>query len=166
MKAKFKPGRTEKIMGTKQGPASKDRDLFVYLFKNGGPGGLVSQRDAVISVFDHGVLYGDGVFEGIRIYQGRSFKLDEHLDRLEKSAEAIFLDLPLKKEALKKAVVETVEANIKMDSGLNYIRLVATRGSGVSPETIFCASPSTMAVLPTPGSPIRTGLFFVLRQRI
>ena len=67
-------------------------------------GDLVAKEDAKISVFDHGLLYGDGVFEGIRLYNGCVFKLDEHLERLEYSAKAILLDLPLDREQMKKAV--------------------------------------------------------------
>ena len=64
----------------------------------------MAKEDAKISVFDHGLLYGDGVFEGIRLYDGCVFKLDEHLERLEYSAKAILLELPLNREQMKKAV--------------------------------------------------------------
>ncbi|MBT3666181.1 MAG: branched-chain-amino-acid transaminase [Opitutae bacterium] len=90
-------------------------------------GDLVAKEDAKISVFDHGLLYGDGVFEGIRLYNGCIFKLDEHLERLEFSAKAILLDLPLNREQLKKAVCDTCRAN-ELENG--YVRLVVTRGPG------------------------------------
>ncbi len=86
-----------------------------------------SERNAKISVFDHGVLYGDGVFEGIRFYNGRIFKLDEHLDRLFASAQAILLTIPMPKEAVAEATIKTCRLN-KLKDG--YIRLVVTRGVG------------------------------------
>jgi branched-chain amino acid aminotransferase len=90
-------------------------------------GKYYSERDAKISVFDHGLLYGDGVFEGIRIYNGRVFKLKEHIDRLFYSAKAILLEIPMSHAALMKATVETCRQN-KLRDG--YIRLVVTRGVG------------------------------------
>ena len=90
-------------------------------------GDLVAKEDAKISVFDHGLLYGDGVFEGIRLYNGCIFKLEEHLERLEFSAKAILLDLPLDREQLKKAVCDTCLVN-NLENG--YVRLVVTRGPG------------------------------------
>jgi len=90
-------------------------------------GKLVAQRDAKVSVFDHGLLYGDGVFEGIRAYNGRVFMLDRHIDRLFESAKAIALEIPMTKEGLTRAVVRTCKAN-SIKNG--YIRLVVTRGVG------------------------------------
>ena len=90
-------------------------------------GKFYGERDAKVSVFDHGLLYGDGVFEGIRIYNGRVFKLKEHIDRLFYSAKAILLNLPLSHAETMKAVVDTCRAN-KLRDG--YIRLVVTRGPG------------------------------------
>src|SRR5581483_9181645 len=90
-------------------------------------GKFCSERDAKISVFDHGLLYGDGVFEGIRAYNGRVFKLKEHIDRLFYSAKAILLTLPLPHARIMEAVVETCRRN-KLRDG--YIRLVVTRGAG------------------------------------
>jgi branched-chain amino acid aminotransferase len=90
-------------------------------------GKFYGERDAKVSVFDHGLLYGDGVFEGIRAYNGRVFKLREHIDRLFYSAKAILLNIPLSHAAMMKAVVETCRAN-KIRDG--YIRLVVTRGAG------------------------------------
>jgi len=90
-------------------------------------GKMVEKAEAVVSVFDHGLLYGDGVFEGIRTYNGRVFKLDEHLSRLEDSGRAIMLAMPLSREEMKKAVLDTLRVNGLKDA---YIRLVVTRGVG------------------------------------
>jgi branched-chain amino acid aminotransferase len=103
-----------------------------------------SERDAKVSVFDHGLLYGDGVFEGIRAYHGRVFKLKEHIDRLFCSAKAILLEIPMSHAALVKATVETCRAN-KLRDG--YIRLVVTRGVGtlgLNPRT--CKKPSVIII--------------------
>ena len=88
---------------------------------------MVPDEKAVISVFDHGLLYGDGVFEGIRAYNGRVFRLVEHIRRLYESAHSILLTIPLSQEEMIKAVVDTVNANKLRDA---YIRLVVTRGVG------------------------------------
>jgi branched-chain amino acid aminotransferase len=88
---------------------------------------LVDEKDAVVSVFDHGLLYGDGVFEGIRAHNGRVFRLDQHIDRLFDSAKAIALEIPKTKQEMMQAVVDTCKANDLMDG---YIRLVVTRGKG------------------------------------
>ena len=88
---------------------------------------LVDEADAKISVFDHGLLYGDGVFEGIRIYNGKVFELEAHIKRLYESAKVIRLVMPMSKSKLVSAVEKTVEANGIIDG---YIRLVVTRGVG------------------------------------
>lgn len=90
-------------------------------------GDLVPKEEAKISVYDHGLLYGDGVFEGIRCYNGHVFKLDLHIGRLYDSANAITLKIPLTKDEMKDAVKKTVNANDLKDP---YIRLVVTRGIG------------------------------------
>jgi branched-chain amino acid aminotransferase len=90
-------------------------------------GRLYDKEDAKISVYDHGLLYGDGVFEGIRSYGGKVFRLEEHLDRLWDSAKAIWLKIPMTKEALSQAIYDTLKANNLSDG---YIRLVVTRGAG------------------------------------
>jgi branched-chain amino acid aminotransferase len=90
-------------------------------------GKLFDKADAKVSVYDHGLLYGDGVFEGIRIYDGKVFRLREHLDRLYDSARAIYLEIPLSREQMADAVTSTVQANAKRNG---YIRLVVTRGAG------------------------------------
>lgn len=90
-------------------------------------GDYVRKEDATVSVFDHGLLYGDGVFEGIRLYDDCIFKLDEHLERLEYSAKAILLDLPMTRSEFSDAVCETCRRN-ELHNG--YVRLVVTRGPG------------------------------------
>jgi branched-chain amino acid aminotransferase len=90
-------------------------------------GKLIPERQAKVSVFDHGLLYGDGVFEGIRCYNGRVFELEAHVDRLFDSAKAIALEIPLTREGMVKAVVRTCKANNTMNG---YVRLVVTRGVG------------------------------------
>ncbi|HTB34242.1 MAG TPA: aminotransferase class IV, partial [bacterium] len=90
-------------------------------------GTLVPQEKAVISVFDHGLLYGDGVFEGVRAYQGRVFRLGAHLERLYDSAKAILLTPPLPMPAMRREILRTLAANGLKDA---YIRPVFTRGVG------------------------------------
>lgn len=97
-------------------------NLLIYL-----DGKLVPESEAKVSVFDHGLLYGDGCFEGIRIYNGRVFRLTEHLVRLYESARSICLTIPISIEEMEKATVETVAAN---NLGDGYIRLLITRGVG------------------------------------
>ncbi len=90
-------------------------------------GDFVPQDQAVTSIYDHGFLYGDGVFEGIRAYNGRVFCLDEHIDRLYDSAKAIMLDIPLSKDEMKQAILETLRVNDLVDA---YIRPIVSRGIG------------------------------------
>ncbi|WP_219837953.1 branched-chain-amino-acid transaminase [Paenibacillus sp. R14(2021)] len=90
-------------------------------------GDYVSKEDAKVSVFDHGFLYGDGIFEGIRIYSGNIFKCKEHLERLYDSAKSIMLDIPLSYAEMEQALVETIRRNGLRDG---YIRLVVSRGPG------------------------------------
>jgi branched-chain amino acid aminotransferase len=88
---------------------------------------LVDEQDARVPVFDHGLLYGDGVFEGIRVYNKRIFELDAHIDRLYNSAKGIRLDIPMSRSELIDALHKTVEVNSVIDG---YIRLIITRGVG------------------------------------
>jgi branched-chain amino acid aminotransferase len=90
-------------------------------------GKFYEKNEAKISVFDHGLLYGDGVFEGIRAYNKLVFKLDEHISRLYESAHSIMLKIPLNKDQLVKAVIQTLKINKLNDA---YIRLIVTRGEG------------------------------------
>src|SRR5262245_29667043 len=107
-------------------------------------GRYCSERDAKISVFDHGLLYGDGIFEGIRAYNGRVFKLKEHIDRLFHSAKAILLTIPISHREMMAAVVETCRRNRIHDG---YIRLLVTRGVGtlgLNPNR--CKNPSVIII--------------------
>jgi branched-chain amino acid aminotransferase len=90
-------------------------------------GKFVDAADAKVSVFDHGLLYGDGIFEGIRLYQGNVFRLEEHLERLWYSAKALLLDIPISRQEMAVAVCEACRQNGLRDG---YIRLVVTRGVG------------------------------------
>ena len=90
-------------------------------------GKLYDKEEAKVSVYDHGLLYGDGVFEGIRSYGGRVFRMAEHLDRLWDSAKAIWLEIPMTKAEMTKAVEDTLAVNGITDG---YIRLLVTRGVG------------------------------------
>ncbi|MDP8233625.1 MAG: branched-chain-amino-acid transaminase [Candidatus Saelkia tenebricola] len=90
-------------------------------------GELVDEKDAKVSVFDHGYLYGDGVFEGIRVYNGLVFRLQQHLDRLYRSAHTIMLNVSMSKDEMKEAVIKTLKANSLKDA---YIRLIISRGEG------------------------------------
>lgn len=107
-------------------------------------GKFVDAADAKISVFDHGLLYGDGIFEGIRLYQGNIFRLEEHLERLWYSAKAVLLSIPLSRAEMAAAVCEACRQNGLRDG---YIRLVVTRGAGdlgLSPW--LCPKPSVIII--------------------
>ncbi|MCX7642307.1 MAG: branched-chain-amino-acid transaminase [Armatimonadetes bacterium] len=97
-------------------------ELLVWINGELGP-----KSQAKVSVFDHGFLYGDGVFEGIRSYNGRVFMLDEHLDRLYESAKSIWLTIPMTKEQMREAILQTLRANKLRDA---YIRVIVSRGEG------------------------------------
>jgi branched-chain amino acid aminotransferase len=99
-------------------------DNMLQVYANGD---FVPQDQAVTSIYDHGFLYGDGVFEGIRAYKGRVFRLDEHIDRLYDSAKAIMLDIPLSKDEMRDAILETIRVNDLRDA---YIRPIVSRGVG------------------------------------
>ncbi|HEY9509477.1 MAG TPA: branched-chain-amino-acid transaminase [Verrucomicrobiae bacterium] len=107
-------------------------------------GKFYDERDAKVSVFDHGLLYGDGIFEGIRAYNGRVFRLKEHIDRLFYSAKAILLTIPISHAEIMKAVVESCRQNNLRDG---YIRLLVTRGIGtlgLNPNR--CKNPSVIVI--------------------
>jgi branched-chain amino acid aminotransferase len=107
-------------------------------------GNYLDEKHAMVSVFDHGLLYGDGIFEGIRAYNGRVFKLKEHIDRLFYSAKAILLNIPLSPAEMIRATVETCRANNIRDG---YIRLVVTRGvGGLGLNPNRCKEPSTIII--------------------
>lgn len=107
-------------------------------------GKYLEQADAKISVFDHGLLYGDGIFEGIRLYGGNVYRLEEHLERFELSARAILLTLPLSRKEIAEVVCECCRRN-KLTDG--YIRLVATRGIGdLGLAPWLCPKPSLFCI--------------------
>lgn len=110
-------------------------------------GKLVPEAEAKVSVFDHGLLYGDGIFEGIRFYNGRVFRLEEHTQRLFLSARAILLKMPWTEAEVNQAVCETVRANGLRDG---YVRLVVTRGvGGLGLNPYLCKTPSMFIIAST-----------------
>ena len=132
-----------------------NNELVVYI-----DGVYYPKSQAKVSVFDHGFLYGDGVFEGIRAYNGVVFKLKEHVDRLYRSAHAITLKIPLTKEEMIKTVVETLRKNNMKDS---YIRLIVTRGVGdLGLDPRKCPKASIIIITDTinirAGNAIETGI--------
>jgi branched-chain amino acid aminotransferase len=119
-----------------------EKELLVYV-----DGSYYPKSQAKISVFDHGLLYGDGIFEGIRAYNGSVFKLKEHIDRLYRSAHMIMLEIPMAKEQMIQAVLETLRKSSLKDS---YIRLIVTRGVGdlgLNPKK--CAKPTIIIITDT-----------------
>jgi len=116
-----------------------EKELLVYV-----DGEHYPKSQAKVSVFDHGLLYGDGVFEGIRAYNGVVFKLQEHIERLYRSARVILLDIPLRKEEMIEALLETLRKNNLRDA---YIRLVVTRGAGdLGLDPRKCSKPSVIII--------------------
>jgi branched-chain amino acid aminotransferase len=107
-------------------------------------GTFYSKDDAKISVYDHGFLYGDGVFEGIRSYGGKAFRLTEHLDRLWESAKAIWLEIPITKAVMTQAIEQTLEINGVKDG---YIRVIITRGKGtLGLDPNRCSDPEVIVI--------------------
>jgi branched-chain amino acid aminotransferase len=119
-----------------------EKELQIYI-----DGAYYPKSQAKISVFDHGLLYGDGVFEGIRAYNGVVFKLGEHISRLYRSAHALRLTIPLTKEEMTQALLETLQKNKLRDA---YIRLVVTRGVGdLGLDPRKCPKPSVIIITDT-----------------
>lgn len=120
------------------------RQIMVFL-----DGQLLPKADAKISVYDHGLLYGDGVFEGIRVYNNKVFLFEEHLDRLWESARAIRLEIPMTRAEMVDATNRTVLAN-NLPGGSGYIRLVVTRGSGaLGLDPNKCSHPQVIIIVDT-----------------
>ncbi|PYK20118.1 MAG: branched-chain-amino-acid transaminase [Verrucomicrobia bacterium] len=118
------------------------KDAKIYI-----DGKFYSEANAKISVFDHGLLYGDGIFEGIRFYNGRVFRLEEHLLRLWDSARSICLEIPMTMQDMTEAVLETIRQNHLRDG---YIRLLVTRGIGnLGLNPTQCKSPSVIIIAAT-----------------
>ena len=110
-------------------------------------GKLVPQEDAKISVYDHGLLYGDGVFEGLRSYGGKVFRLAEHVERLYDSAKAIWLTIPMSQAEMSAAINDTVRANDLRDG---YIRVIVTRGAGsLGLDPNKCSNPQIIIIADT-----------------
>ena len=107
-------------------------------------GEYFEKEDAKISVFDHGLLYGDGIFEGIRFYNGRVFRLSEHIDRLFVSAKAILLDIGMTHDELEGAVLEAIRKNELQDG---YVRLLVTRGIGTLGLSPFGCEKATIIII-------------------
>jgi branched-chain amino acid aminotransferase len=122
--------------------AAEAKDLTIYL-----DGKFVPEADAKVSVFDHGLLYGDGIFEGIRFYNGRVFRLEEHLERLWDSARSICLEIPIGRGEMTEALLETIRQNGLREG---YIRLVVTRGVGnLGLNPMQCKRPSIIIIATT-----------------
>jgi len=120
-------------------PNMVEKENLVYI-----DGRFLPRSEAKISVYDHGLLYGDGVFEGIRAYNGLVFKLDEHIERLYHSANSIELDIPMSREDLKKRILEAIRRNGLMDA---YVRVVVTRGVGdLGLDPRKCPKPSIIII--------------------
>src|SRR6476469_8758813 len=123
-------------------PTTGVREARIYI-----DGKFYSEASAKVSVFDHGLLYGDGIFEGIRFYNGRVFRLEQHLERLWNSARSICLEIPMTRQEMTEALLETIRQNHLRDG---YIRLVVTRGVGnlgLNPEQ--CKNPSVIIIVAT-----------------
>jgi len=119
--------------------------MIIYL-----DGRYVPEEEAKVSVFDHGLLYGDGVFEGIRAYNGKIFRLDEHLARLYDSAKTIDLAIPIAKEEMAEAIKETLRRNDLKDA---YIRPIVTRGKGdLGLDPRKCEKPTVIVIAVTWGA--------------
>src|SRR6266481_5865004 len=122
--------------------AAHSKQLQIYI-----DGKFYSEADAKISVFDHGLLYGDGIFEGIRFYNGRVFRLEEHLDRLWDSARSICLEIPISRAAMTEALLETIRRN---DLREGYIRQIVTRGVGnLGLNPAQCKRPTVIIIATT-----------------
>jgi branched-chain amino acid aminotransferase len=118
------------------------KEAMIYI-----DGQFYTQENAKVSVFDHGLLYGDGIFEGIRFYNGRVFRLEEHIDRLWDSARSICLEIPLSKTEMTEALLETIRQNDLRDG---YIRQIVTRGIGnLGLNPTQCERPSVIIIATT-----------------
>jgi branched-chain amino acid aminotransferase len=132
----------EPAIESRSRPTTGVREAKIYI-----DGKFYSEANAKVSVFDHGLLYGDGIFEGIRFYNGRVFRLEEHLERLWNSARSICLDIPMTRQEMTKALLETIRQNHLREG---YVRLVVTRGVGnlgLNPEQ--CKNPSVIIIVAT-----------------
>src|SRR5436190_17531764 len=123
-------------------PRTGVREAKIYI-----DGKFYSEANAKVSVFDHGLLYGDGIFEGIRFYNGRVFRLEEHIDRLWDSARSICLEIPMSKRVMTEALLDTIRQNDLRDG---YIRQIVTRGVGnLGLNPTQCKRPSVIIIATT-----------------
>ena len=132
----------EPAIESRSRPATGVKEAKIYV-----DGKFYSEANAKVSVFDHGLLYGDGIFEGIRFYNGRVFRLEQHLERLWNSARSICLNIPMTPQKMTEALLETIRQNHLREG---YIRLVVTRGVGnlgLNPEQ--CKNPSVIIIVAT-----------------
>src|SRR5947208_3132409 len=121
-------------------PTTGVRETKIYI-----DGKFYSEANARVSVFDHGLLYGDGIFEGVRFYNGRVFRLEEHLERLWNSARSICLEIPMTRQEMTEALLETIRQNHLRDG---YIRLLVTRGIGnLGLNPMQCKSPTVIIIV-------------------
>ena len=121
---------------------SANKSLQIYI-----DGEFFDQANAKVSVFDHGLLYGDGIFEGIRFYNGRVFRMEEHMERLWESARSICLDIPISRQEMDEALLETIRQNDLRDG---YVRLIVTRGVGnLGLNPAQCKRPSIIIIATT-----------------
>jgi branched-chain amino acid aminotransferase len=132
----------EPVIESRPRPATGVKDAKIYI-----DGKFYPEASARVSVLDHGLLYGDGIFEGIRFYNGRVFRLEEHLDRLWDSARSICLEIPMTMGEMTEAVLETIRQNHLRDG---YIRLLVTRGVGnLGLNPVQCKHPSVIIIAAT-----------------
>jgi branched-chain amino acid aminotransferase len=135
------PARPEPATSAPAASPTKPTTMPLKIYISGK---LYDKEDAKISVYDHGLLYGDGVFEGMRSYGGKVFRLAQHLDRLWDSAKAIWLEIPMTKDELAKAVNDTLATNGIKDG---YIRLIVTRGAGaLGLDPNKCSNPQVIVI--------------------
>ena len=135
----MKPGAAQQAAAARSSAA---KSLQIYI-----DGEFFDQADAKVSVFDHGLLYGDGIFEGIRFYNGRVFRMQEHMDRLWESARSICLEIPISRQEMDDALLETIRQNDLRDG---YVRLIVTRGVGnLGLNPAQCKQPSVIIIAST-----------------
>ena len=129
-------------VATPAAKTSATKSLQIYI-----DGEFFDQADAKVSVFDHGLLYGDGVFEGIRFYNGRVFRMEEHMERLWDSARSICLEIPISRAEMDEARLETIRQNNLREG---YVRLIVTRGVGnLGLNPVQCKRPSVIIIATT-----------------
>ena len=136
------PSKSEADKKAAATKTSATKSLQIYV-----DGEFFDQADAKVSVFDHGLLYGDGVFEGIRFYNGRVFQMEAHIDRLWESARSICLEIPISRQEMDEALLETIRQNDLRDG---YVRLIVTRGVGnLGLNPVQCKRPSIIIIAST-----------------